>query len=177
MTRGASPFVLPLTPYEGGAGTFKRMGPWFATMAFVMTFGVLVGDRFIDTTGGQAFTFAVPIVAVAYGVYRMMTRPPPAQHRLEMSEHALVITSSDGATPFRGDLRALAIEKSAYTMHTKYGSHTFPVLDLRAGEQHVRLCVWDNRPEFAFVGIKAGKKPHYLIATAQWPEALSRLTA
>jgi hypothetical protein len=149
------------------------MVPWFITMGVVMLFGVVVQDRLMHSPFGQAFTFAVPIVALGYGVYRTMTLAPPAPHHLEVNDQLIIVARSDGTPLFRAERASVAVEKSAYTMHSKYGSYTFPVLDLSSGEQHARLCVWDNRPEFAFSGVKAGKNPHHLVAPDVWPRVVA----
>lgn len=167
---------LTVSPYQGTRAALKRMAPWFFTMAFVMLFGVLTGDRLMGSPAGQAFTFGIPSAALIYGAYRTMTLPPPSSLTLEITPRRITITRSDGMSVFQAARRDTQVAQSAYIFRSKYASATFPVLDLKSGEHHARLCVWDPRPEFAFARAAPGKKPHYMIAPSDWEALVSALS-
>jgi hypothetical protein len=179
------PLVVPLIrSTQSFVGIVRGMAPWLFTVTLLGVFGIVLGntgwgDRLIKSDDGQIVILIVCGALVIVGVGAMIIRGrrirrPEFELRFER-DALIVVETRRHNKPVRVPWEAVTIEKLAYSVSSRYGAFSMPLLVIGTPERKLRLGAWDTGLAWPGDPAKTWRAPHWLVGAAKWPKLVDAL--
>ncbi len=183
ITRGEpGPLAIPLIrSSQSIVGIARGMAPWLITITVLGVLGIVVGNTawgqdMLATPDGQLVMALVCGGVALFGVVWMIVRSRRVRGaELELREEDDALIVDDGKAPQRVPWKSIAIEKLTYSVSSRMGTFSMPLLVLTIGDRKLRLGAWDTQLAWPGQPAKTWRAPHWLVGAAKWPKLLDLL--
>jgi hypothetical protein len=185
IVRGdAGPLAVPLVrSSQSFGGMLRTMLPWILAIGVLGVVGVVVGnteagERFSSSPEGQltmaVASGAIGVIGIAAMVIRGRRVKLP-ELELRFDDDALIVVTTRTAVETRIPWGAITIEKLRYSVTSRVGTFTMPVLVLGIGRKPLRIGAWDTTLAWPGESATTWRGPTWLVGAARWPRFLDAL--
>lgn len=179
----AGPLVVPLVrSSQSLSGVVRMMAPWLLTITILGVGGAVlgntvVGEQVLQSANGQLAIALVSGGLAVVGIGVMFARGRRVrlpELELRFDDDALIIARGEAVT--RAAWSTLTVEKLRYSVSSRAGTYTMPVLSLRSGDARpLRIGAWDTTLAWTDEPAKTWRGPTWIVGAAKWPKLLDAL--
>ncbi|MBA2544207.1 MAG: hypothetical protein H0V17_31475 [Deltaproteobacteria bacterium] len=180
----AGPLAIPLLrSTQSFGGVARGMAPWLISITLLGVFGIVVGntewgEQMLKSPHGQLVMVIVCGGLALAGVVMMIVRGrrvKTPELELRFDDDALRITDVRRGTATQVPWSSVTIEKLKYSVSSRMGTFSMPLMVLGLGDRTLRIGAWDTGLAWPGAPASTWRAPHWLVGAAKWPKLVDAL--